>query len=193
MERWKVAMTIIDGRYVFGAGHGRMILRTSRTGLGRRAGHDLAVEATNWWGEVSVDAADPAASRVSVVVEVDSLAVREGTGGLKPLTDDNRAEIVATLRGDQLLHTDKYPTITLTSTGASGTAEKFVVEGDLTIVGQTRPITVDCAFIGEQRVRGTTTVVQSRWGITPYSAFLGALKLADEVGVEFDTALVPAR
>lgn len=32
---------------------------------------------------------------------------------------------------------------------------------------------------------------QTRWGVRPYSAFLGALKLADEVEVEFNVALVP--
>lgn len=117
--------------------------------------------------------------------------LREGTGGLKPLTDENRAEIAATLRGEQLLNTSKHPTITFTATGAVGTAERFVVEGDLTIVGETRLVTLDCVLTGDQ-VRGTTTVVQSWWSIAPYSAFLGALKLADEVGVEFETALVPA-
>jgi hypothetical protein len=34
-------------------------------------------------------------------------------------------------------------------------------------------------------------VVQSRWGIRPYSALFGALKLRDEVTVDFDVALTP--
>ena len=64
------------------------------------------------------------------------------------------------------------------------------MEGDLTIRGQTQPVTVNSVII-DDRVRGGTTVKQTRWGIKPYSAFLGALKLADEVGVEFDAALLP--
>lgn len=32
---------------------------------------------------------------------------------------------------------------------------------------------------------------QSRWGIRPYSAFFGALKLSDEVKVDFDVVLTP--
>ena len=39
------------------------------------------------------------------------------------------------------------------------------------------------------RVRGGATVTQSRWGIKPYSAFFGALRLADDVEVEFDVRL----
>jgi hypothetical protein len=34
-------------------------------------------------------------------------------------------------------------------------------------------------------VRGWATVTQTTWGIKPYTAFLGALRLADEVRVEF--------
>lgn len=186
-------MSITDGRYVFGADHGRMIVRTTRTGLGRRAGHDLTIEATSWRGEVSVDTTAPTTSDVSAVVDVGSLTVRQGTGGLKPLSDDDRAEIAATVRSERLLRADTYPTITFAATRVSGKAEAFVVEGDLTIAGQTRPITLNCAFVGDRRVRGRTMVAQSRWGIPPYSAFLGALKLADEVEVEFETALVPLR
>jgi hypothetical protein len=33
--------------------------------------------------------------------------------------------------------------------------------------------------------------VQSRWGIRPYSAFLGALKLRDKVEVKFDIDPTP--
>jgi hypothetical protein len=35
-------------------------------------------------------------------------------------------------------------------------------------------------------------VVQSQWGIKPYSAFFGALKLRDDVDIAVDATLVPA-
>ncbi len=41
------------------------------------------------------------------------------------------------------------------------------------------------------RVVGRAAVVQSQWGIRPYSAFFGALKLRDEVKVDFDAAPTP--
>ena len=37
---------------------------------------------------------------------------------------------------------------------------------------------------GGSVLRGWGTVTQSTWGIKPYTAFLGALRLADEVRVE---------
>jgi hypothetical protein len=45
--------------------------------------------------------------------------------------------------------------------------------------------------VADGRVIGGASVVQSRWGIRPYSAFFGALKLSDEVKVDFDVALTP--
>jgi polyisoprenoid-binding protein YceI len=185
-------MAVADGTYVFGSEQGRLALRTGRAGLGRRAGHDLTIEATSWQGTASVDTAEPRSSSVAVTVQVDSLVVAEGRGGLKPLTAADRAEIVQALRGGRLLHTAKYPEISFTSTQVDGSPDAFAVRGDLTIVGRTRPITVDCAMVGERLVRGTAVVVLSRWGIGPYSVFMGALKLADEVGIEFETELVPS-
>ena len=45
--------------------------------------------------------------------------------------------------------------------------------------------------VADGRVVGGASVVQSRWGIRPYSAFFGALKLSDEVNVDVDVALTP--
>jgi hypothetical protein len=41
------------------------------------------------------------------------------------------------------------------------------------------------------RVQGSATIVQTRWGIRPYTGFFGALKLSDEVRVEFGADLTP--
>jgi len=39
------------------------------------------------------------------------------------------------------------------------------------------------------RYRGGATVRQTDFGITPYTGFFGALKLRDEIGIEFETDL----
>jgi len=41
------------------------------------------------------------------------------------------------------------------------------------------------------RVLGSATIVQTRWEIRPYTGFFGALKLSDEVTVEFGADLTP--
>ncbi|MCQ4082310.1 YceI family protein [Streptomyces sp. RB6PN25] len=180
-------MTLTDGRYRIGSSIGSLRVKTSRAGLGRKAGHDLTIEATHWSGDATVVLSDPAKCSVTVTVETASLEVREGTGGLKPLTDGDRAEIKRTLQGKALLDTAEHPSITFRSTRITGTLQSFDITGDLTIKGRTHPVTVH-GQAGDGRLRGAATILQSTWGIKPYTAFLGALRLADEVRIEFDVA-----
>lgn len=161
---------------------GRLLVRTGRSGLGAKAGHDLTIEATRWEGTVDV-----AGQSVAVDVQVDGLEVREGAGGVKPLTDSDRADIKGTFT-QKILRTAEHPTITFRSTRVEGAPDSFTVEGDLTIMGVAQPVTLQGAM-NDGRVRGSATVQQSRWGIKPYTAFFGALKLRDEVEVEFDLEL----
>ena len=183
-------MSITAGSYALGPDSGRLLVKTTRTGVGAKVGHDLTLEVTRWRGDATVGTAAPAGSSVTVEIDAESIEVREGTGGVKPLTSSDRRDIEKTIR-EKILHTGRHPTITFRSTRVTGTAESFRVEGDLTIVGVTQPVTVQ-ASLADDRVRGSAVFVQSRWGIRPYSAFFGALKLSDEVEVQFDLDLVAA-
>jgi polyisoprenoid-binding protein YceI len=178
----------VAGAYRLGPESGRLLVHTTRTGLGAKAGHDLTIEVTRWHGRATVDTATPANSSVTAEVEVDSFEVREGTGGVKPLTNADRAEITKTL--GEVLHTAQHPTITFRSGRVDGSTGSFTVDGELTIMGVTRPVMVQ-GRVTDGRVVGGATVVQSQWGIRPYSAFFGALRLSDEVKIEFDIALTP--
>ncbi|MFI7134613.1 YceI family protein [Nonomuraea sp. NPDC050153] len=181
-------MSISAGSYTFGPDSGRILVHTTRTGLGAKAGHDLTIEVTRWHGDATIDTAAPAGSSVTVEVDAGSLEVRTGTGGVKPLTGSDREEIERIIRG-KILHTDRHPTITFRSSRVDGTAESFHIEGDLTIAGTSRLVTVQ-GLVADDRVRGSAVIVQSRWGIRPYSALFGALKLSDEVEVRLDLGLV---
>ena len=66
------------------------------------------------------------------------------------------------------------------------------MRGDLTLFGATRPIAFELALAGG-RVTGAAVVKQTEWGMKPYSALFGALKVADEVRVEIDAALPQSR
>ena len=86
------AMVVHAGRHRFGPGNGRILLRTARDGLAAQAGHDLTIEAARWSGELTVHE-DLSPASLSVQVDLGSLTVREGTGGLKPLTDADRRDL----------------------------------------------------------------------------------------------------
>jgi len=183
-------MGIADGRHTLGPDSGQLLIKTSRTGLGRRDGHDLTIEVTRWQAEATVDSADAAGSSVTVEADANSFEILTGTGGVKPLTDADRAEIKKTIR-EQILHTGQHPAITFQSTRVAGTPGSFTIDGDLTITGRTQPVTVH-GQLADDRVQGSAAVVQSRWGIRPYTAFFGALKLSDEVTVEFGIRIAPS-
>jgi polyisoprenoid-binding protein YceI len=134
-------VTLDTGSYRLGPQAGWLLLKTGRTGLGRRAGHDLTIEATRWQADVVVNTADPGLSSVMVTIEADSMEVRQGTGGLKPLTDADRADIKLTI-GEKILLFAEHPVITFSSSQITGTPEAFIITGDLTIMRQARPVTV---------------------------------------------------
>jgi polyisoprenoid-binding protein YceI len=174
------------GGYRLGPTSGQLLVHTSRTGLGAKAGHDLTIEVTRWHGRATVDPTTAANSSVTVEVDANSFQVRKGTGSVKPLSGADRAEIHKTLK--EILHTAQHSTITFRSRRVDGSAASFICDGELTIMGMTRPITLQ-GQVTDGRVVGGASVVQSRWEIRPYSAFFGALKLNDEVKIDFDVAL----
>ncbi len=154
------------------------------------AGHDLVIEVTRWGGTVRIDADRIEASIVEVVAEASSLEVREGKGGAVPLLATNKSEIRKTIK--KVLGTDQHPEIRFRSSAVVPTEDGFSVRGNLTIAGVTRPaelaVHVDLDA-GRPRGTVTTTVVQSEFGITPYSAMFGALKVRDTVEVRAEVEL----
>ena len=61
------------------------------------------------------------------------------------------------------------------------------VEGELELCGKRRPIAFELAAGGDGRLTGTAVVRQSEWGMKPYSALFGTLKVADDVEVTVET------
>jgi hypothetical protein len=182
----------ITGSFRLGPDNGRVILRTSRAGLAALAGHDLTMEVTSWSARVEVpdeEAGGITAATVTADLDLGSLAVREGTGGAKPLTDRDRADIKKTISrilGDGQA---SFVSSRIIRTGASGGA----IEGTLTINGKSQPARLQVSEPAPGRYRGSGTVVQTAYGIKPYVGFFGALKLKDEVAVEFDVDLTKAQ
>jgi polyisoprenoid-binding protein YceI len=180
-------MAANSGRHPLGPDNGRLTLRTYRSGLAAQAGHDLTIEITRWSGELD-RGDDISTSRLEVHIDIGSLVVREGSGGVKPLSDRDRREIVVTAR--KQLAADRYPEATFAAEtfepdGAGG----GTISGTLTLHGQERPLRLQVRKTGDDQYHATTTVIQSEFGIKPYSGMFGALKLRDGVDVEADVDL----
>jgi hypothetical protein len=61
----------------------------------------------------------------------------------------------------------------------------FVLEGQLTLRAETKPVTLHLER-AEDRLLGEITIVPSQWGIRPYRALGGTLKLQDRVRITID-------
>ncbi|MEA2671262.1 MAG: hypothetical protein QOG45_1482 [Chloroflexota bacterium] len=168
-----------------GPGDGSIKVYTKREGMAARVGHDLTFEPSQWSAEVTVDPDDITRSSVTATVDGQSLDVVEGHGGATPLSDKDRADIKKNIA--QKVLTSGTVSFKAASIESSGDG-KFTVNGELTIAGTTRPVRLDLTQNGD-RVSGRVSLRQSDFGIKPFSAMLGALKVADPVDVEVDVKL----
>ncbi|MGF1872674.1 YceI family protein [Photobacterium indicum] len=88
-------------------------------------------------GTFSYDPKDIAASKVSVNVDTTSF-------------DTNHAERDKHVRSGDFLDVKKYATASFTSTKVTDKGNgELAITGDLTLHGETKPITIDAQFIGE--------------------------------------------
>ena len=186
------AMTIKSGRHIIGPENGTITVNTYVGGMGAKMGHDLVLEATRWRGSVEVDANNPSATSIEVTIDPRSLEIRQATGGVKGLSDKDKQEIAQ--NSDKTLNTSKYQEIAFKSTGVRGNAPNLQLTGNLSLSGQTRPVTLDVSVqdgASETRFTGKTKLTHSDFGIKPYSK-LGALKIKDEVDFKVELSLPSA-
>jgi len=180
-------MTIKPGTYQLGPADGMLRVKTGRQGMASKVGHDLTLEATNWKATVTVDA-DAGRSQVQATVEPRSLEVVAATGGAKPVSDKDKKDIMKNIAG--LLGNNS---ITFQSTQVQVRNDSSVaVVGNLAIAGQSRQVTLDLRLApggGAASLSGRVPIVQSSFGIKPFTAMMGALKVKDEVEVDLEVRL----
>ena len=115
-----------------------------------------------------------------------SLRVIDGTGGVKSLTENDKANIQKTIN-DEVLKGCAIEFRSSEVRGAPGGG--LSVRGAARPERQAGPVTFDLAIGDDGRVTGSAKVKQTAFGMKPYSALFGALKVADEVTVAIDAKL----
>ncbi len=170
-----------------GPDNGTLTVHTSRAGVAARAGHDLTIEVTRWSGVLELDPSDLGSATLEATIEAGSFEIRDGSGGMKPLSDSDRADIKGNL-ASKVLHPDRFPSITFKSTSAMAVGGGVTVNGDLTLVGATKPLGINLTIDGDT-ASGVARIDQPQWGIRPFTALMGALKVAPEVEVRAQVRL----
>lgn len=160
-----------------------------KTGLFSALAHDHDIGVKSFTGRVVVPESGTGAGSLEMEVDATSLEVLD----TKPSEEDKKK--IFNSMHNEVLESAKHPKITFKSVSVSDVkqtgkdAYSFVVNGDLTLKGVTKRIAVPvAATITPQQLRanGKYTLKQTDFGIKPYSAAGGTIKVKDEVVLNFD-------
>jgi polyisoprenoid-binding protein YceI len=123
-------------------------------------------------------------SHPAVEIHVDARGLRVIDKGE---SEKDRAEVQETMLGPEVLDSEHHQEIVFKSTGAEAAGQgQWTLQGNLTLRGQTRPVTVNVT-LKDGRYTGETTVKQTDFGIKPPGK--AGIRAKDEVRIEFDVRL----
>ena len=142
---------------------------------------------TEFSGTAHVDTANPASSHVSLTIQTASI-------------DTGVADRDAHLRSEDFFHADNNKEITFSSTKVERDGDDWVITGDLTIKGETKPITIPFESNGSARdpfgnlrigFEGGTSINRKDWGLTWNAALeTGGVLVSEKIKLEFDISAI---
>lgn len=167
---------------------GTLLLHTGVEGKAARLGHALVLAVPDWSAEAVLVDGVPTSARLRAGLA--SLEVLSGTGGAKPLSAKDRR----TIRGNALdaLKEKDQPDVVFTAGASEAVPGGVRVEGEVTIAGRTRPLSVEVKVAETPDgwlLAVRSLVTQTDFGVVPYSTMLGALRLQDAVEVAFEATV----
>ena len=155
-----------------------LTIHVGKTGVFSGLGHEHEVRAPIQSGTADTGL------HPAVEVHVDARALRV-IG--KDDSEKDRAEVQKTMLGPEVLDSARHQEIVFKSTGAEPVGQgRWTLRGNLTLRGQTRPVTVQVT-LKDGRYTGAATVKQTDFGIKPPGK--AGVKAKDEVRIEFDVRL----
>jgi len=174
---------------------GDYTLDLAHTRIGFSARHAMVTKVRGQFnefnGSVSLDAENPANSKVEITIKAASV-------------DTRNADRDAHLRSNDFFAMEEYPEITFRSTRVEQASEnEYYVTGDLTIRGTTKPVTVNFQLTGSAadpwgnfRVgfEGQTTINRKDWGVSFNAAMeAGGVLVSEKVNLEFEVEAVKVK
>ncbi|MFD7691437.1 YceI family protein [Streptomyces sp. NPDC059781] len=139
-------------------------------------------------GTLHLDGTDPSRSTATIDVVMDSI-------------ETGNADRDGHLKSADFFKTDEFPTMTFRTTKAEALGgDDYRITGDLTILGTTKPLTIDLEFngaakdpFGNERVgfEGKAEILRSEWGLTWNAALeTGGVLVSDKIKLNFDISAI---
>jgi polyisoprenoid-binding protein YceI len=155
-----------------------LTILVGKTGVFSGLGHEHEVRAPIHNGTAD------AGPHPAVEVHVDARALRVID---KDASEKERGEVQKTMLGPEVLDSERHQEIVFKTTGAEATGQgRWTLRGNLTLRGQTRPVTVQVT-LKDGRYTGATTMKLTEFGIKPPGK--AGVRAKDEVRIEFEVRL----
>ncbi|MCV7170799.1 YceI family protein [Mycobacterium manitobense] len=178
--------------WILDASHGELLVTTGVAGPAAKMGHRLTIAFRSWTASVDWDSDEPVAAEVTV--EVDSLEVLRGEGGVKGLSGPEK--MLARSNALGVFDAKKFPTITFRADDVASIDGGYSLTGTLEIhgVARERTVEVQVSDAGDSwRLSCDTEVLHSDFTMKPYSMVLGAMRVEDAVAVSFSAQVAKDR
>ncbi|MFD4528773.1 YceI family protein [Streptomyces sp. NPDC058470] len=171
---------------------GDYTLDPSHTTIGFVARHAMVTNVKgsfkDFEGTLHLDGSDPSKSTASIDVKMESV-------------ETGSADRDGHLKSADFFKTDEFPTMTFRSTEAEALGgDDYRITGELSILGTTKPLTIDLEFngsatdpFGNQRVgfEGKAEILRSEWGLSWNAALeTGGVLVSDKIKLVFDISAI---
>ena len=158
----------------FDASSAECLVTVLREGVLSPLGYDLVLKVTDLDAEVDLSSGTVSARFSAASLRVAG-ALRKGVLDPTKPDDKDRAKIEAAV-AHEILDADRFPNIRFVGHSVVPEEHGFCIDGTLHLCGRARPMTFHTVADGENQV-ARVDVHQPHFGIKPYRAFLGALRI----------------
>jgi polyisoprenoid-binding protein YceI len=178
---WPAAMWAAESPRPIDTQKSVMTVRVLKAGVFSAFGHEHEIRAPIKSGNFS-----ETARAVELTVDARQMRVMD-----KDVSDKDRAEIQETMLGPKVLDSSQFPEIHFRSTAVEAAGDgRWAVTGDLTLHGQTHPVKLEVRA-QNGHYQGSAQIKQKDFGIEPIVVGGGAVKVKNELRVEFDIVAKP--
>lgn len=162
----------------------KCVVLTFKEGLLSPVAHDLRLLVQRFRIEVADGAVTGSFDTASLIVDC---PMKDGVENPTALSAADKAKIAAQIR-EEVLASARFPQATFRSSSCAQRADGgYDVTGELTLHGVSRQLSARSELVdGAQRLE--LTLHQPDFGITPFRAMLGTLKIQADVRVVITTA-----
>jgi polyisoprenoid-binding protein YceI len=184
------AMTVQESRtYTIVPSESSFWVFAGKAGLFSALAHDHEIGVKSFSGKVTIPQAGASGGSLEMDIDAKSLAVLD-----KKVSEEDRKKIFDSMH-NEVIESAKHPKITFRSVSVSDVKQtgadsySFTLNGDLTLHGVTKRVAIPVnATITPQQLRATGRypLKQTDYGIKPYSAAGGTIKVKNEVVVNFN-------